>query len=215
MLITMKHLWLALALALVAAPVAALADDNPPAAPASALTPAQRQAMYKTMQTFRDKERELHQQMRSQILSALTPAHRNAVAGVIGEMVIADKPDPIAAAKQIDGVLSPGEQQAILAAHNAFVSQSQTLLQQMHAQLQSELPPAAMQGHPHGENDMHRPPSSVANDAGSVLMMVLAHRAPMGMEMSDHHPDMMRGAPPPGAPPSGQEPPPGAPPPAR
>jgi hypothetical protein len=214
----MKHLCLALALALIALPVTALADDNPPA-PASqpGLTPAQRQAMFKTMQTFRDKERQMHQQMRAQILGALSPEHRTAVAGVIGEMVISDNPDPVAAAKQIDSVLSLGEQRAILTAHTSFVTQSQALMQQMHAQLQSQLP-AGTQPHPHWATEMHHPPSAIANDAGSVLMMVLAHRAPLGMEMGDHQPGMPGGPPggvPPGsAPPPGDPPPPGNPPPA-
>jgi hypothetical protein len=202
----MKKLWITLALALVAMPLAALADGNDAAAAAPpTMTPAQRQAVMKTMQTFRDKERQMHQQMRSQILAALSPGHRTAVAGVIGEMVIAENPDPVAAAKQIDGILSPGEQQAILAAHTSFVTQSQQLMQQMHSQLQSEMP-AGAQGH-HWSNDGMHPPSNLANDAGGVLMMVLAHRAPMGMEMGDHHPGM------PGGPPPGDAPPPGGPPP--
>ncbi len=205
---TMKKLWIALALALVAMPIAAWADGNDSAAAAPpSMTPAQRQAVMKTMQTFRDKERTMHQQMRSQILAALSPDHRTAVAGVIGEMVISENPDPVAAAKQIDGILSPGEQRAILAAHTSFVTQSQQLMQQMHAQLQSEMP-AGAQGHRNWATSM-RPPSNLTNDAGGVLMMVLAHRAPMGMEMSDHHPGdmddhhsgMPAGPPPPGGPP--------------
>ncbi len=211
----MKKLWLALALALIAMPATALADGNDSAAAAPpAMTPAQRQAVMKTMQTFRDKEWQMHQQMRSQILAALSPGHRTAVAGVIGEMVISDNPDPAAAAKQIDGVLSPGEQQAILAAHGSYVTQTQQLMAQMHSQLQSEMP-AGFQGHPHGT--MH-PPGDMTNDAGSVLMMVLAHRMPGGMAMSDHHPgDEHHGMPggPPGdvPPPGGPPPPPGGPPP--
>src|SRR5579864_7251626 len=126
--LTMKQLALALAVGLLALPLAALADDNPPPAsttttPAAALTPAQRQAISKTVQTFRDKERQMHQQLRAQILGALSPEHRTAVAGAIGEMVIAENPDPAATAKQIDGLLSSSEQQAILSAHTSFVNQ--------------------------------------------------------------------------------------------
>ncbi|MBV8116675.1 MAG: hypothetical protein JOZ01_01785 [Candidatus Eremiobacteraeota bacterium] len=203
----MKPLWLALALALAVAPIAVMADDNPSTAAAPGLTSAQRQAIQKTMEAFRDKERTLHQAMRAQILGALSPEHRTAVAGAIGEMVIAENPDPAAVAKQIDGLLSPGERQAILAAHTAFVNQTQTLLQQMHAQLQSELP-AGAQGH-HWQNSgmMQRPPAAIANDAGNVVMMVLAHRSPMGMEMGDHHGGMMPEGPPPGGPPPGGPPP--------
>jgi hypothetical protein len=103
----MKQLWLALAAGLLALPAAALADGDAPAVSTATppLTAAQRQAISKTMQTFRDKEGQMHQQLRSQILGALSPEHRTAVAGAIGEMVIAENPDPAATAKQIDGVL--------------------------------------------------------------------------------------------------------------
>ncbi|MGA8534120.1 MAG: hypothetical protein WB615_08435, partial [Candidatus Tumulicola sp.] len=166
----MKNLCLALALALIALPATAFAQVNPTASAPPRLTPEQRQAISKTMQTFREKELQMHQQLRSQILGALSPDHRTAVAGVIGEMVISDNPDPAAAAKRIDAVLSPGEQQKILADHSTFVSQSQVLMQQMHAQLQSQMP-AGAPGAAHWGAGMHRTPSPMASDAGSVVMM--------------------------------------------
>ena len=209
----MRKLWLALILALLALPAVARADDNTSAAAVPpTLTPAQRQAISTTVRAFRDKEKQMHQQLRSQILGSLSPDHRTAVANVIGQMVISASPDPDAAAKQIDAVLSPAERQSILAAHGTFVTQTQTLMQQMHAQLQKELP-AGASGHMHGGMGMssHSSMDGAATDAGTVLMLVLAHHGPMGMgDMDDHHPGTpgMEGAQPPNGPPGGGPPPP-------
>lgn len=138
----MKKSLLALALALSMIPITALADDNAP----PNVTPAQRQAMHQTFERFMSQEMQLHQQMRWQILSALTPVHRRAVAATIGDLAIAANPDTAAAAKRIDSVLSPGERQRVISAHNAFRSQSMQLHDQMRTELRSEMP-ADMQSH--------------------------------------------------------------------
>ena len=73
----MKRLAFALALALFALPAAVFADDAPSAAVAAparpAMTPAQRQAMFKTMISYRAKELQLHKQLRSQLLERFRP----------------------------------------------------------------------------------------------------------------------------------------------
>lgn len=191
----MKKVLLALSLALTMIPVAALADDsNTPGAP-PALTAAQRQAMFKTFQTFHQQEEQLHQQMRTQVLASMTPAHRSAVAGVIGQLAVAPNPNPKLAAQQLDALLSQGEQQRILAAHSAFRTQSKTLHDQMRAQLKSELP-AGMPGSGHSEH-ANRPGmperSEHATDAGTLLLKVLSPKS-MDMEMGHH---MWGGGPPP------------------
>ncbi len=214
-----KH-FLALALALVALPCAALADPNDSAQAPSPLSPAQRQAMSGQIQAFRQKEMQMHQQLRSQILEAVSPGHRTAIADAIGQMVISASPDPAATAKQIDGVLSSAEQQRILSLHGAFVTQSQALMQQLHDQLARQ----GASSHGQWSNPPgHTMPMSGANDAGNVVLMVLAHRSPTmmgmpgmpGMRGMGHGPGgpQAPGGPPPadGAPPDG--PPPGAPPP--
>jgi hypothetical protein len=185
---------LALALALSVLPTAALAQDsNAPASP----TPEQRQAMRQMWQQFAQREEQLHEQMRAQILSSLTPVHRREVAATIGQLAIAANPDPQAAAKQLDAMLSPGERQRILAAHESFKSQSMQLHEQMRSQMQNAMPPGhpdfmghgPMNGGPMATNAMMRQPT----DAGTVLLMALSPH-PM-MEM---HPGMMHmeGAPP-------------------
>src|SRR5579862_8230894 len=120
----MRKVFLALFLALTFVPVAALADDPQPPAPP---TQAQREQMFKTMESFHAKSEQLHQQMRAQILGSLSLAHKQAVANIIGQLAIATNPDPRAAAKQLDAILSQGEQQRILAVHNAFRTQAKAL----------------------------------------------------------------------------------------
>lgn len=211
-----KH-FLALALALVALPVAAQADPNGSAQAPSPPTSAQRQAMSSKRRAFFQKAMQMHQQLRSQIIDALSPDHRTAVADAIGQMVISASPDPAATAKQIDGLLSAGEQQRIVQLHQTFVSQSQALMQQMRQQMQSQGARA------HG--NWTAPPRGTAppgaDDAGNIVLRVLAQRGPMMMGMMPHHgmrggpggPQPSGAAPPPGeAPPGG--PPPDAPPPA-
>ena len=108
---------LALTLALSVVPVVALAQDtSAPAAP----TADQRQAMHQTYQRFIQQEDQLHQQMRWQILSALSPVHRRAVGATIGDLAIAQSPDIPGAAKRLDEMLSAAERQRIVAAHASF-----------------------------------------------------------------------------------------------
>ena len=195
---------LALTLALVALPSITHAQTGDSAAAPAPVSPAQKQAMGAAIQAYRQKAMQMHEQLRTQILDVLSPDQRTAVANAIGQMVISPSPDPAVAAKQIDAVLTPDEQQKILAAHDNFVKQSQAMLQQLHAQFAHQAPNAGhWTGAPHP-----MPTMPGTNDAGNVVLMVLAHHSPLmdrgGMPM---------GPPPPGAqPPNG---PPGGPPPVR
>jgi hypothetical protein len=178
---------LALAFALSIIPITALADDNnaPPQ-----LTSAQRQALQQTFQRFKSQEEQLHQQMRYQILSGLTPIHRRSVAATIGDLAIEANPDPSAAAKRIDMLLSPGERQRIISTHNAFRSQSMQLHDQMRSELRSEMP-ADMQSRfdKHDQNKQREEAMSrMPTDAGTILLHVLSHTG-----MDEHAGMMMHG----------------------
>jgi hypothetical protein len=188
----MNRTFLALALALSVIPVAALADDND-ARPQ--LTPAQRQAMQQTFQRFAMQEEQLHQQMRFQILSAISPIHRRSVGATIGDLAIAPNPDLAAAAKRLDALLSPGERQRVLAANTAFFTQSRQLHDQMRSELRSEMP--AADHAPSTKHDNDNETGHMQPDAGTVLLGVLSPHPHM---MGDHdHGGMMmhmEGAPP-------------------
>src|SRR5690348_15407611 len=135
----MKRSLFALGLALSVIPTSALAQNTAPSQP----TPEQRQQMRQTMQQFMAQEMQLRQQMRGQILATLNPSQRRAVAATIGDLAIEPNPDPVAAAKRLDAILSPGEQQRIVAAHTSFMQQSRQLHEQMRSQMQSMMPAGA------------------------------------------------------------------------
>ncbi len=133
-------------------------------------------------------------QMRAQILGSLTPVHLRAVGATIGDLAIAANPDPAAAAKRIDMILSPGERQRVLATFSAFFQQSRQLHDQMRNELSSELPA----GHPPSmDRDKEHQMTKTRPDAGTALLRALSPRPHM-MEMGDHGGFMMHmeGAPP-------------------
>ncbi|MBV8654672.1 MAG: hypothetical protein JO160_01425 [Candidatus Eremiobacteraeota bacterium] len=184
----MRNVIVALSLALSLMPVAALADDQgPPGAP----TDAQRQAMYQTFQTFHQKEEQLQRQFRAQVLGTLSPVHRSAVANVIGQLAISSNPNEQTAAAQIDALLSAGERQQIVNAHNAFRTQSKALHEQFKAAMKSEMPdhPMGPMGSHGGMMPMNHP--QMQPDAGRIVLHVLGHS---GEGESMHH---MWGGPPP------------------
>jgi hypothetical protein len=194
----MKTKALILALALAAVPFTALADDpaSPPP-PHPPMTQAQRQAMEDAMKTFRDKSMQLHQQARTQMLSALTPEHRQLLAQVAGQLAVADKPDRDAAAKQLDSALSSSEQQAILAAAGTLRAGMKSLRDQMRAQMESQFP-QMRQGRPGGPGasehggmvSSEKEHANRMNDAGAVLLMTTLGGGEMQMHV------MMMGRPP-------------------
>jgi|SRR6516162_9743730 hypothetical protein len=182
----MKKSFVALALALSVTPIAALAqENNAPQEP----TDAQRQAMYQTFQRFATQEEQLHEQMRSQILAALSPVHRRAVGTMIGELAITPNPDVDAAAKRLDAMLTSYERQRILTAHSAFWSQTKQLHEQMRNEMRSEMPA----GHSGFMDRDKQGMTTPQLDAGTILLGVLTPHPHMMMEMHGMH---MEGAPP-------------------
>ncbi len=181
----MNRKFLALALALSVIPIAAAADDDnaPPQ-----LTPAQRQAVHQTFERFASQEEQLHMQMRGQILSSLTPVHLRAVGATIGDLAIAANPDPAAAAKRIDTIISPGERQRVLATLASFFQQSRQLHDQMRNELNSELPAEAHP--PSTDRDKEHQMTNMRLDAGTVLLAALSPHSHM-MRMGEHGGFMM------------------------
>ena len=170
-----KHFF-ALAFALSALPISAVAQttDN-----ASAPTQDQRQQFKQSMEQFKQQEEQLHQQLRTQILSGLTPVHRRAVAAEIGELAVSPNPDPEATAKRIDMILSPGERSRIISAHEQYRNQAEQLHQQMMSQLKSEFP--NMPDPHHGDHQMPAQMQQMTRDAGWIVLHSLPPNHGMGM----------------------------------
>jgi hypothetical protein len=143
--------------ALTATAAPSLAQGVPPAP-----NPAMRQqfqAMHARMQQIRSTER-------SQILGALTPAHRALLATVAGELATSVTPDFKGAASRLDAALSAGEKQAIVNAAQSARDQRRSLMQSMRSQMPEH---------------MNRPPmpnrmqySKRTPDAGRILLGLTA-----------------------------------------
>jgi hypothetical protein len=180
----MRQLIAILSLGLLLSPAVALAQDAGAPPPPRATPTAQQRAL---MEQARTQMQQIHAQARTQMLASLSPAHRTAVANVIGQLATSPNPNPALAARQIDAVLTQAEGQSILRTHQAAKTQMQTLHSQMRAQFESSLTPderAQMeahraqfaQSHPGG---MAGRPSST--DPGAVLLRALGPEHEGGM----------------------------------
>lgn len=168
----MKNAVVALSLALTLLPVSALAQTAPTSV--RSITPAQRQAMYQQFQQFHQREEQLHQQFRAQILGALSADQRNQAANVIGQLAISANPDPRGAAAQLDSMLSQGQKQSILNAHNTFRAQSKALHEQMMRQMRSSMPGGPPMGEHAGMMKGMEKMQQMQPDAGMILLHVLS-----------------------------------------
>ena len=148
--------------AVVAAPTLA---QSPPARPTP--NPQMRQQF----QAMRQQMDQIHTQERSQMLGALTPAHRQLLATIAGELATSATPDYQGAASRLDAALSSSEKQAILSASQSARDQMRSQMQTMRQQMsQNGGPPPGsggpmMMGPPGGPEGARKPPS-----AGEILL---------------------------------------------
>lgn len=120
-----------------------------------------RQQMHAQMQQMET----LHKQFRTQVLAALTPAHKQLYAQIVGNLAIAASPDPRAAAAQLDAALSASEKTTILNAHKQFASQMMVMRKQMLANHPRPKPSGSPW--PHHSRGSHKP---FTPDAGQILL---------------------------------------------
>ncbi|MBV8163521.1 MAG: hypothetical protein JOZ91_04580 [Candidatus Eremiobacteraeota bacterium] len=166
----MKHLAsVFIAAALAATPLIVRADDTSANGQPNA-------AAMSVMQQTHAKMEQLHAQARLSMLNALTPAHRTLLANVVGQLVIAQSPDTVAAARQLDASLSPNESRAVLSISASFEQQARQLMQSARQQLEASGAGAPGGGmHGMGPEGMHgMGTSQQPNDAGSVLLGMAA-----------------------------------------
>lgn len=103
------------------------------------LTPAQQQQIHQIMDQTHQQMQQLMSQSRSRVLGSITPAHRQLLAQVVGNLAVAPNPDWDAAAKQLNAALSPGEAQAVLSTHQAAMQQMMSLMQATHQRMEAVL----------------------------------------------------------------------------
>jgi hypothetical protein len=113
---------------------------------------------------------QMHQQMRSDMLGALTPQSKTLLATVAGQLATSPAPDVKAAAAQLDAALSPAEKQAITSQHQAMMQKMQSMGGGNGMDGGNGGPPGGMHG---------MMSASDMNDPGMILIM-MAMRVPMG-----------------------------------
>jgi hypothetical protein len=182
-----------LSLALMLAPAPALAQSEPPGPPPdaaaagwSAPSPAQRAAM----EQFRTAAQQYRVQTRSNMLASLTPAHRTALASLVGQLALTPNPNYKAAIAQVDAMLSPNERTSIVTISTAERNSMRALMQQQRAALASTLTPAQQTEMAQREakrqafEASHPRPAHVP-DPGAILLRTLA--SPAGGWGGGHH----------------------------
>jgi hypothetical protein len=171
----MKRFLLTLSLAL-ALPAVAFAQQGPPGGGPPPGGPMPRHTPTAAMRADMQQLRQLHEQFRSQVLGALSPAHKQLLAQVAGNLAISASPDPKAAVKQLDGALSASEKTAILNAASSFRDQAKAAFAKMRADSPWPKPSGAPRPHP-----SHSPRAKRAPDAGAILLMVASGHSGMMM----------------------------------
>jgi len=124
---------------LAAIPALVLAQGAPPMPPGPSGAPWPRPDFQMMRQNMQQMEA-MHKQFRAKVLGLLTPAHRNQLASVIGQLAIAASPDPRGAINKIDAFLSSGEKQAILNAAQTFMTQQRAQREAMMAKFRAANP---------------------------------------------------------------------------
>jgi len=146
------------------------------------LTPAQQQQMHQIMDQVHQQMQQLMSQTRSRVLGSITPAHRQLLAQIVGNLAISPNPNWDAAAKQLNAALSPAEAQAVLSTHNASRQQMVSIMQSAHQRMESILTAqqrsGVQNGHPNEsthERMMFKGPEG-SPTAGEILL----HLSEMG-----------------------------------
>jgi len=109
------------------------------------------------------------QAFRQRMIGALTPAHRDLFAEIVGELAIAPNPDSAAAARRLDAALSPAEAQTLIKMEQAKDTVWMGEMQQMASE--SNRTSAAPNGHCFM---VAHPRPIAAEDAGSILLRTAA-----------------------------------------
>jgi hypothetical protein len=160
----MKRLFLIFTLAF-AVPAVAFAQQDPSGSP----SPQMREQMRANFQQIET----LHKEYRAQVLGALTPAHKQLYASVVGNLAIAASPDPKAAAAKLDTALSTGEKTAILNADKQFRASMKAQMEQMRA--------AHPWPSPSGSSRPRRSHTPRTPDAGRILLAMAGGHGGMMM----------------------------------
>lgn len=132
------------------------------AASASAQTAAPAPQHFGQMRQMRQQMEQIGSQARTQMLNALTPAHRTLLANLAGQLAVTTTPNFRATAQQLDSALSPSEKQAITTAETSARTQMRAAMAQARSQMS---PPPGAPPRPDAQRGNRPSPS-----AGAILL---------------------------------------------
>ncbi len=171
----MKHLAILALTAMVGTTTSLAIAQNAPPQPSPAMRQQMKQMHRQMLQ--------IHRTERTQMLGALTPAHRALLASIAGQLATATKPNLRSAAERLDAALSPAESRAILgAAKSAHMKMHAEWLAARKQFMAAHPKMRAMEMHP-----MRRPNAGhqahPKPDAGRLLLRVTSPGGGMMMPM--------------------------------
>jgi len=133
----MKAILAGFSLAFLLSPAFALADDaTPPPPPPD----AQRQAMRQLHQQAFAQMKALHTKERSAALASLSPAHRQLLANIVGQLAISPNPNANAAAAQLNASLTPAEVKSLSRIQSDLRTKMMAMHKSMRAQMEARMP---------------------------------------------------------------------------
>ena len=165
-----------LSLVLAFAPAVAVAQTAP--LPTSGGAPALNAQQQAALRQLRIQFQQSRLQTRARLLAALTPAHRAAVANIVGQLALTSNPNPHAAVQALDTILAPAERQSILNIAAAERANTQTLRQQQKAVFEETLTAAerAQAAQREAQRQAYRqshPRSLHVPDPGAIVLRTL------------------------------------------
>jgi hypothetical protein len=176
-----------LILAMAAFPALGLAQTAAPTQPPAGFTQSQMRQHMAIFRRFHEQMEREHAAARAAMLSALSAAHRELLAHLVGQMAISAHPDHRAAARELDAALSAHEKAAILQEQHAVMEQMHSLMEQMRTQMQSMTQGQHGMMHMHGMMEMHEHEHHTP-DPGEILLRTITNEHPPMMQfMMVHH----------------------------
>ena len=165
-----------IAVAVILSPIGAWAAGDAPA-------PVPGPPGFQYIEQAHSRVEQLHAQARLSVLNALTQAHRNLLAQIVGALAIAPNPDFAAAGKTLDANLSPTEARTIASISTSLEQQTRQIMTAAHQQAMNAMPQGS---HANNQHDVmyfaHSPGQGQAwqTDPGLILLhMAMPHMGPM------------------------------------
>ena len=149
------------------------------------------------MKQLRDQMEAIHKKERAQVLATLTASQRSMVAKLVGELAIAENPDPKGVAAKVDAALSASQKSTIFKIHQDSMSQMHVMMSKQMSQFHPPGgPPEQREFGEHGKPSAGELVLRILGPVGGMPDVMFMRRG----GMSGHYKGPPRMNPPSGAP---------------